>query len=255
MKPALKITTYIPPNLPPSKLLKITPQTFSLLSWNIYKKNHKRIMRSYFDHLILMHPVEYLLLQESYFLSNTYHSTSKYEQHHYANLNFKHKAFGLLNASRILSLQSKYEVTRYKEFLLNTRKAFLANLYPSFIKNETLMLINIHAINFRSTLIYQKELERLRFFIHEYKGPLIIAGDFNTWNRARLLLLYKVMRTLSLKAVHFHKYKNLIKCFRGYPLDHIFYRGLTVKSAQVLNCEKISDHNPLYVSFSFMNSL
>ena len=47
-----------------------------------------------------------------------------------------------------------------------------------------LVTVNLHAINFTlGTKDFQNQIEQLENAVKKHKGPLIIAGDFNTWSR------------------------------------------------------------------------
>lgn len=114
---------------------------------------------------------------------------------------------------------------------------------------ENLMVVNLHAINFTlGTEDYKNQIEALSKEIEGHQGPLIVAGDFNTWSDARLNELILQTDLLSLKEVIFTPDERM-RFMTGLPLDHIFYRGLKVKEAHSIK-SNASDHNPLQVSFS-----
>ncbi len=110
------------------------------------------------------------------------------------------------------------------------------------------MILNIHAINFRETKRYFKELEQFFALIAEHTGPLIVAGDFNSWNKKCIEKLHQTALQLSLAAVSFES-KDKIKSFMGKDLDFVFYRGLSLLETAVIETDKLSDHNPLFVRF------
>lgn len=245
MKPALDLKRYAPLSLE-----KVLPHSFRLLSWNVYKKLHRPKQAEYLASLLSEALPELMVFQESPSIISLAKSCSvldQYEQYYFSNLTFKNKSFGLLNASMVESIHGNYVISKHKEFIFRTHKAFLVSLYP-LVSGEILMLINVHAINFREVKIYQKELALLYDFASTHKGPLVIAGDFNSWGVRRLLLLDELMTKLKLKAVVFD-HARLIKRFLAAPLDHILYRGVIVNKAHVMDCLKLSDHNPLYVEF------
>ncbi|MCP3698686.1 MAG: endonuclease/exonuclease/phosphatase family protein [Aliivibrio sp.] len=114
---------------------------------------------------------------------------------------------------------------------------------------EALMVINIHAINFTlGTEDYKNQIKELSKEVEGHKGPLIVAGDFNSWSGARLTELMTQVQLLGLKEVLFTPDERM-RFITGLPLDHIFYRGLKVKEAHSIK-SNASDHNPLQVSFS-----
>ena len=88
--------------------------------------------------------------------------------------------------------------------------------------------------------------------LREYEGAIIIAGDFNSWNKKRVDILNWFCRELKLSKTIIEN-SDKIKSFLKYDLDHIFYRGLSLDFATVLECNKLSDHNPLYAYFKIDN--
>lgn len=136
---------------------------------------------------------------------------------------------------------------REREPILRLSKSALVTVYPLF-DGRLLMVINIHAINFSLGLeVYSKQLGPIGEQIIHHTGPVIMAGDFNTWSRPRLNALYRFTREMSLRPVRFSDDKRS-KAF-GRPLDFVFYRGLKVTEASVL-VTQASDHNPLLVEFN-----
>jgi endonuclease/exonuclease/phosphatase (EEP) superfamily protein YafD len=95
---------------------------------------------------------------------------------------------------------------------------------------------------------YKKELLRIVERIRDIEGPMILCGDFNSWNKKRYETMMEFTKDLGLTQVMFDS-KRYIKCFNKQPLDYVFYRGLSIESQKVLDISTISDHNPLIVRF------
>ena len=136
------------------------------------------------------------------------------------------------------------------------------------LSNEAeLLVINTHALNFQVFNIgfkggfgfgqaYRNQIGQWEKLIAEHKGPVILAGDFNTWNPLgrRLKRLKKMLKdtqdgTAESEFIHIDQF---FPDYRGklLTLDHIFYRGLKVVGLpHTLNLKKASDHNPLLVRF------
>ncbi|MCF6764786.1 endonuclease/exonuclease/phosphatase family protein [Thiotrichales bacterium 19S3-7] len=246
IKPAVDLKRYTP-----ITIKSTLDGPFTLICWNVYKKLHKPKQIRYLVSLLSQYDPDLFAFQESPSINRIMKSTSilaAYEKYYFSNLEFKNRSFGLLTASSVESRHSNYVISKHKEFIFRTHKAFLVSVYP-LASGEQLMLINVHAINFRSVQVYQKELQQLYEFASLHQGPLIIAGDFNSWGIGRLLLLDHLIGQLALTPVAFEN-ANLIKSFISAPLDHILYRGLTLEKSTVLDCAKLSDHNPLVVTFS-----
>ena len=117
----------------------------------------------------------------------------------------------------------------------------------SLEKDASLLLINVHLINFEWGIsAYQTQLEQLFSFVENHQGPIIMSGDFNAWNESRLNFVNNLMQKYGLDAVTLSQDERLR--FLGYPLDYIFTRGIKVVSA-TSEVVTSSDHNPLLVEF------
>ena len=77
---------------------------------------------------------------------------------------------------------------------------------------------------------------------------MIVAGDFNTWNKTRMQKLLQLCEKLDLHKVPFEQNDN-IKTFLGHHLDFIFYRNLELVEYEVIEEDTISDHNPIMARF------
>ncbi|WP_339036525.1 endonuclease/exonuclease/phosphatase family protein [Serratia symbiotica] len=135
---------------------------------------------------------------------------------------------------------------REREPLLRLAKSALITVYPVF-NDQLLMVVNIHAVNFSLGVdVYSRQLWPIGEQIVNHQGPVIMAGDFNAWNRKRINALYEFASGMALREVNFiDDYRR--KAF-GRPLDFVFYRDLRVVKSSVLETSA-SDHNPLLVEF------
>ena len=108
---------------------------------------------------------------------------------------------------------------------------------------QTLAIVNVHAINFELMPYgYRAQIEALADAVAGHEGPIILAGDFNTWSEARDRVLAETTGRLGL--VEIVPSDDLRKRFFGKHLDHIFVRGLEVVSTQAIVVTS-SDHNPM----------
>ena len=82
--------------------------------------------------------------------------------------------------------------------------------------------------------------------------PVIVAGDFNNWNKKRNTLIHEFCETLGLTQATFEEDKH-IKRFAKHPLDLILYRNLKCDYALAVDSQQISDHNPLLLKLSKIN--
>jgi endonuclease/exonuclease/phosphatase (EEP) superfamily protein YafD len=117
---------------------------------------------------------------------------------------------------------------------------------------QRLLVVNIHSVNFTfGTKDYQQQIQAFRKIAESHQGPMIIAGDFNTWNVSRLAKLDDSTEQLGLAPVTFNA--DVRKRFFGNPLDHIYIRGLKVDTSST-EASSSSDHNPLFAELSVHNT-
>ncbi|WP_028024669.1 endonuclease/exonuclease/phosphatase family protein [Enterovibrio calviensis] len=125
-------------------------------------------------------------------------------------------------------------------------------LYSQFAlsNGESLSVVNIHSINFTfGTDEYRAQLRALVQAASGLDGPLIVAGDLNTWSDERLELVSEELHHLGLAEVEFRRDERL-KVF-GHALDHLFYRGVELKASSSQSTSA-SDHAFIEASFVFM---
>lgn len=135
-----------------------------------------------------------------------------------------------------------------REPWLRSPKATLATEYALTDRAETLLVVNVHVVNFSLGLAaFDRQLEQVRTVVAQHEGPVILTGDFNTWRRARLDRVRTLVDEHGLEAVPFHE--DVRKRFLGNPLDHVYVRGLDVIDATTIDT-RASDHNPMRVWLS-----
>lgn len=224
------------------------PDTFGMLCWNVYKNNRKHPrFQSFLRKELERRVVDLILFQEASFRDNHHFELPHFSYDAAANLEFKGEFYGVLTASRMESSHAQAYLSEGRESILGPHKSLLLSNYL-FDDGSSLLILNIHAINFRETQRYSKELERFLDLLKEHKGPMILAGDFNSWSNKRMDKLQKIAERLSLTAVTF-KETGKVKSFMGKELDFVFYRELELVEAVVMDEHKLSDHNPLFVRF------
>lgn len=112
---------------------------------------------------------------------------------------------------------------------------------------EKLLLLNVHAITFVPSEHLFHQLEQLKNVIDSHQGPVIFAGDFNTWDEKKTKYLLRIVKQTKLQSINYTP--DIRRKFKDYPLDYVFYRGLRLKSGQVLQMGHASDHNPIEATF------
>ena len=131
------------------------------------------------------------------------------------------------------------------EPLLGTPKATSVTEYPLQDREDRLLAINLHAVNFTLGLEnFQQQFSALGDLLRRHHGPVILAGDLNTWSDRRQALVDRFMQQHGLGAVTFEP--DLRTTAFGRALDHIYVRGLQATFARVIPVSS-SDHNPLRV--------
>jgi endonuclease/exonuclease/phosphatase (EEP) superfamily protein YafD len=131
------------------------------------------------------------------------------------------------------------------EPLLGTPKATSITEYPLRDREERLLAINLHAVNFTLGLEnFRQQFSALADLLKRHRGPVIVAGDLNTWSEKRQALVDNFMLEHGLGAINFEP--DLRTTAFGRALDHIYIRGLEATFAQVIPVSS-SDHNPLRV--------
>ena len=111
------------------------------------------------------------------------------------------------------------------------------------------MTINLHAVNFALGLEdFQAQFRALTDVLIRHQGPVILAGDLNTWSNDRQSLVDEFMLKHGLGPVAFEP--DLRTTAFGRALDHIYVRGMQAQFARVIPVTS-SDHNPLRVRLAF----
>ena len=217
---------------------------FSFATWNIHKGKAEGWVDD-FD--TLSRGTDILILQEAY-LTDKLKQTLALEYHQWdlaAAYTYQKVEAGVLTASKvatnqICTLKDKEPITRIPKSILITR-------YPILGTNQELLVANIHAINFTMGYkAFQKQCDRLQDLLARHRGPMIVSGDFNTWNQGRMSRITAMTDSLHLAAVPFKD--NSQSKFLGQYVDHVYYRGLEMKAATSM-AVATSDHNPLKVVF------
>lgn len=133
---------------------------------------------------------------------------------------------------------------------LGTPKATSITAYSLQDREDRLLAINLHAINFDLGLdSLQLQFEALREVLANHPGPIILAGDLNTWSEGRQSLVDNFLQEYGLASVVFEP--DLRTRAFGRALDHIYTRGLRADDAKVIAVSS-SDHNALRVKLGVL---
>lgn len=216
----------------------------NLAVWNIYKQQ-----KTQWDAQLqqLLDNNQLVLLQEASLTKGLQHFL--HDQQRHISMARAFSGFDTVNGVMNLAGAPSIEVCAElaMEPIIRLAKSALVATYP-LSNGQELMVVNVHSINFSWELTaYHQQLHVLAKAIAAHKGPVILAGDFNTWRKRRLDLLTAVTQKLGLHEAAITPDDRTR--FFGHPLDHIYYRGLTLEWAKS-PATKASDHSPMLAQFS-----
>jgi endonuclease/exonuclease/phosphatase (EEP) superfamily protein YafD len=155
------------------------------------------------------------------------------------------REIGVMSAARVAP--QAFCVAREPEPLFKIPKIGLAAAYPLSGLETSLLVVNIHIVNYTLNVdAVQRQIGALEQIVRDHQGPVIVAGDFNTWNDEREELVRQKMEELGMESVAFDPDHRV--SFFNHKVDGVFFRGLEVIKSLSHQVES-SDHNPLEVHF------
>ncbi len=227
----------------------LSPERISVFDWNTYKGQRENWES---DFKKFSHGKDIILLQEAALTQNLQQSLQEKEL--YWNLNsafiYKNLETGVLLASTIQPLNSCGQ--RTDEPLIGVPKTILIARYNINDSAHDLLVANIHAINITlGTGSYREQFDGLQDILEKHDGPILLAGDFNSWSGERIKIMTALIDKLSLQVLVFDEESRTT--FFGEPVDHILYRGLKPLSYEIHQVTS-SDHNPISVVFRIVST-
>ncbi|MEL6907319.1 MAG: endonuclease/exonuclease/phosphatase family protein [Planctomycetota bacterium] len=175
----------------------------------------------------------------------------------------KGKHEGVMTLSRVAPSSAHRVRSDERELFVLTPKAALISEYP-LDDGRMLHVVNVHGLNFDpSGRQLARQLEGLRERLAHIEGPLVVCGDFNTWNEARLAAARGVAHDLGLDEVAPDVPGGRKGHIRGgrlgralgldprLHLDRLFVRGLTPLRSTWLEQYESSDHAALFAELRF----
>ena len=220
---------------------------FSLLVWNIHKENQTKAFTEMLQRLTQTYKSDLLLFQEVKYPKNTPFSLQEYSFALAGNMETKQNIFGVLTAAKSAFSEITPALSSKKELGFISHKSFLLSKHNIANKKE-LTILNLHAINFVTTKSFAHELHAIKEKLLKLEGPLIVAGDFNTWSKKRQKLLEDFQKELGLKKLQIDDERH-VKQIMWQTIDHIYYKDLKPLQALAIDTKNISDHNPIYAEF------
>ncbi len=217
---------------------------FTLVSWNL-QKGRQPGWSIDLDQLI--GDADIVLLQEARLSAELSRVLAQKSENWDLAPAFIHRddPMGVLTAAQAPPL--KRCMTRNQEPLLRVPKSTLITQYAFATGGSRLVVVNLHGINFTwGTASYHKLWRTMASILRSHAGPLIVAGDFNTWSGERLAIVEQALTPLGLAAARFPEGRRSM--FQGHAVDHVYYRGLIPLNVTVPQVES-SDHHPMLVRF------
>lgn len=222
--------------------VRLSPE-FSVITWNAHKLTDKNFMP---DLIRLGQETDVILIQEAMHNSDLQSTLAlKFEFSFSFNKSFctsDKQATGVMNASRYQLQNNLTLVSPDLEPVTNTPKVsgYSAVRIPEI---GVIHIINTHGLNFDLGSKFDNQINKLAQFIQRLEGPVIWAGDFNTWSAGRQKHLDKKAKELGLA--------HLLPAIdnRSQKLDHVYIKGLEVLNIQILENIRSSDHLPIKAIF------
>ncbi len=235
----------------------LNPKEIKFLVWNIYKGD-KPTFKSWFT--LLNQDRDITILQEMLLTPSLKLMMNLFLKDHIMATSFINEdkvRTGVMTSSNVEAKEISFQVSNKHEPIVDTPKVALLTTYPIKKSDKELLVVNIHAINFVENKWFENQIKELFNSIDKHladnKGPVIFAGDFNTWNKNRYYMLDRFCRQRGFKEVRF--VPDLRMTFNGNPLDHVLYSpDLELSESKVLGNVDGSDHKPMKVTFKYLLS-
>lgn len=216
---------------------------FSLITWNAHKLADPQFLP---DLVELSHGADLILIQEAMHsdsLQNQLSRSFNFNFSFYKSFcNSDNQATGVMTASRYTLQNTQTLVSPDTEPILFTHK--VSGYAQINVPGIGLVhVINTHALNFNIGFKFERQIDQVASFISHLQGPVIWAGDFNTWIGFRKSYLNDKATKLGLQ--HLMPQNDS----RNLKLDHIYVRGLRAVQVKLLDQYHSSDHKPIEVVF------
>jgi endonuclease/exonuclease/phosphatase (EEP) superfamily protein YafD len=219
-----------------------------VLLWNVFKCSKKGWQK---DFITLTCDKDLIILQEAILNSPFDSQFNKSLQHQwimarsFRNVKTNIET-GVKTGSTVAAKKHYFTTSTHSEPISKTKKMLLATVYPLHTLGQSLLVVNSHLINFVSFEKFRAHLDQVFNALEHHDGPLLLAGDFNTWNGKRLRYFNHLALSYSLGEVEIKRQPRLNHLFQH--LDHIYCRGLEVVDAHVHTHIHSSDHYPISLS-------
>jgi endonuclease/exonuclease/phosphatase (EEP) superfamily protein YafD len=221
----------------------LLPTEISIFVWNVFKGQKAHLFAKDFN--LLGANKDFIMLQEARVDA---HMPKIWED------NFKNYEWNLAQSfhykkdltSTGVAIGSKYSPqvvdfirAKSREFFWLTPKLTLFSEYD--MGGKKVLFVCTHVLNFVTTAAFSTSLYEIAEKLATFEGPVVLAGDFNTWNFKRYMIMRSIFRDLGLEHLDLENDGRILK------LDHVFVRGFDVIKAEVHHTIVSSDHFPLEI--------
>jgi endonuclease/exonuclease/phosphatase (EEP) superfamily protein YafD len=236
----------------------VMPETITFVNWNAQKGAHTQF-RQDLESMIERHSPHLIFLQEARADLMEPKAMGGYFASSWSYPWPEGKAIGVMTFSKAAPLKTRSVPTKWREFFVTAPKVSFVTEY--LLPGGAIMLaVNVHLLNFErwGTMKVRDQLNELKTIISRHHGPILMAGDFNTWSERRLGLVQELARETDLVEVTSFppgrttasKDSGFLDWFLGIdnelPLDRVYHRGFRELGARVLEYSS-SDHNAILV--------
>jgi len=224
---------------------KELPETIDLYSWNMLtgmKKEWSKGFNEYSTNTNLF------LLQETFFneaQKKIFNASAFCWTAGNAHVHIKtNVASGVATGTYTKPIKTEVTYSKYYEPVMWVRQSTLYSWYKIKKSKKNLLVVNVHAINFVPDYMYFEQIANIEKKLRKHQGPLILAGDFNSFSLSKTKFLNLLVKKHKLTEIEFSNDRR--KKFRSFPLDHLFVRGFTALESHVEDSSLSSDHNALW---------
>lgn len=247
---------------PPATAGLDTGEPLRVVSWNVHKCRHPRLGEQ-LRALAGERSPHVFALQESRARLDV---PAGYGGHHARSFRrpFARHGEGVMTLALSAADHAVRMRSSQRELFVFTPKAALMTSYRLLNRPGHLTVVNVHGLNFDPTgKQLGRQLDELHDAVEQLDGPLLVCGDFNTWNDARFDVVARAMCRLDLAEIApdvpggrkgragDKRIERVLGLDRRLHLDRLFARGFVQRRAAWLDAFDASDHVPLFAELDW----
>ncbi|NUN06627.1 MAG: endonuclease/exonuclease/phosphatase family protein [Bdellovibrio sp.] len=220
-----------------------SPTEFDIFVWNVFKGQKLHLFENDFRQLGA--GKDFILLQEATVDQRMpklwKEDFATYEWHLAQSFHYKRdlSSTGVAIGSKLRPQAVDFIRAKTRELFWLTPKLTLFNEYD--FAGTKVLFVCTHVLNFVTLKAFSESLYQIAEKMSHFSGPIVLAGDFNTWHFKRYMIMKSIFRDLGLEHLDLDDDGRFLK------LDHVFVRGFSVVKARVHHTVVSSDHFPLEI--------